>query len=158
MSIRNITLLTALLFATSVSAQSIERSVVSTGGNTSTTASLSIEYTIGEMAFGQYSNTSIDLSAGFNQAYETDNSSIPVVTSVGRVSVYPNPTNASLNVLSSSNCTVRITSVQGLVMSHSVEITGALIHTLNVSHYASGLYILEVSNGFEVSYTKWIKN
>jgi hypothetical protein len=158
MSLRNITLLCSILVGLTSYGQSIERSAVSTAGSTINNSSLTLEYTIGEYYAGELTNSALELTTGYNQGYEADNSSVPNVTVLDNVTVFPNPTNGKLNIKAPVTCEVRVLTIQGEVVHESISVTENVITSIDVSNFASGLYTLEISSGSAIGYSKWIKN
>ena len=81
-----------------------------------------------------------------------------VVSSDNNLSVYPNPASTSLNVKLGSvsdKATVEVYNTIGQIVITSQEVTNNSTE-INVSTLAKGVYILKVSNGKEVSNTKFV--
>ncbi len=81
-----------------------------------------------------------------------------VVSSDNNLSVYPNPASTSLNVKLGSvsdKATVEVYNTIGQIVIASQEVTNNSTE-INVSTLAKGVYILKVSNGKEVSNTKFV--
>ena len=158
MKLKGILCITGLAITSVVSAQSLDRSVVANAGNVVTNSSLTLEFTIGETAVGSFTNSNNQLTTGFNQGYEEDNSSIAPILENSAVMVYPNPANMVLNINSELNGQVKIVSSIGSVVIENNPIHANVVAQLDIAALATGVYFVEVTDGNAVTRAKWIKN
>lgn len=87
------------LFLTGIllNAQSLSQTVLSTAGDHFQNGSAALSWTIGEPVINSLENGSVKLTQGFHQPYLTV-SSVNETENDNLVRVYPNPTNAVLNI------------------------------------------------------------
>lgn len=93
-------ILILLFIPTGLFAQQIERSVVATAGgfSYSTAAGASISWTLGEVAVGTLTASSIILTQGFQQGGIEGTDVSTILPSVFGVSLYPNPVVETLKI------------------------------------------------------------
>ncbi|RYG49981.1 MAG: T9SS type A sorting domain-containing protein, partial [Chitinophagaceae bacterium] len=106
-----------------------------------------------------------DIYFDFNPAITTNTASTVFVEELGTADnqapqflVFPNPARHSITVQGEtpiSNLT--ITDLNGRVLTAATAETGALRATVDVSHLATGLYVLSVKSGTSVSTYKFVK-
>jgi uncharacterized protein (TIGR02145 family) len=83
--------------------------------------------------------------------------------SIQGINIYPNPTNNNINVViqatSETQTNIRITDLLGRVVLEQTEalITGSNTITYNISDFAKGVYLIQVSNGNEQKVFKLVK-
>lgn len=154
-------LIVALIAAFGVHAQSLERDVVSTGGSTLQTSSVSLEFTIGESVIGNFTDGTTTLGNGYNQVVASSSVGVEVLNVQNlRVLVYPNPADDYITVEGTGlkqvviiDCFGRrcnVPKTQGINSDNRQE--------LNVSNLSSGVYFLRVDDGSGHStLVKWIK-
>ena len=73
--------------------------------------------------------------------------------------VFPNPTNASLNIQSTkklSNATIKLYNITGQIILQKTNLSGDNF-TVDLSEYAKGIYILEISSSEGVERVKVVK-
>lgn len=158
MEIKGILFITGLLISSSISAQSLERSVVATSGNVVTNSTMTLEFTIGEAAVGSYTNSTAQLNTGFNQGYEEDNSSVAVVQEQLNITVFPNPAEVLLNVSAEVDGQIRVVSLLGVTVMSNQTIEANTTTQLDVANLSAGIYVVEVSDGKSVTRVKRVKN
>ena len=79
------------------------------------------------------------------------------------INIYPNPTNNNINVViqatSETQTNIRITDLLGRVVLEQTEalIAGSNTITYNISDFAKGVYLIQVSNGNEQKVFKLVK-
>jgi hypothetical protein len=140
-----------VLGALTVKAQSIERSVIGSTGNTSSGGGLTLTATIGEAAVDTYSTGSFTLTQGYQQA-DNSSSSVDEITVDVNYKLYPNPTdgqaNLELETLNSSlEGSVFVYSVDGrLVYSKVINIFEKGNVTLNLENEEAGIYFIKIMN------------
>ncbi len=131
----------------SLSAQSIERTVIGSAGNYQTNAAVgNLHWTVGEISVETYQNTTV-LSQGFHQLYYdllvTPVSEIPGLEF--DVQVYPNPTTGWLNLETdlSGPLDLSVTNLLGqkLLQQH---ISGPT-KSIDLAQFSAGIYLLSVS-------------
>ena len=95
--IAKITFVYLLLTGILLNAQSLSQTVLSTAGDHFQNGSAALSWTIGEPVNNSLENGSVKLTQGFHQPYLTV-SSVNETENDKLVRVYPNPTNAVLNI------------------------------------------------------------
>lgn len=134
-----------LIFATAIlSAQSMDKTVVASAGNTMTNSEVTIGYTIGEPIIGMvYNDGSID------QGFWAGSLLVEPISEVGAlngIKVYPNPVIDELNIYTDGNQIYGITlfGVDGKrAMLQKVDST-LLEHKINLSYLSKGMYVLHL--------------
>lgn len=121
-------------------AQSLERTVVSTSGGEWNKSAISLEYTIGETMVGSLSNSSLDLSQGFNQANAKSSGAIAKITDPS-ILIYPNPFKDFFSIEAEKELVYEIYNQHSqLVQKGSIRANGKL--KINSSGWSSGIYQL----------------
>jgi hypothetical protein len=87
-----------LVSVSTLSAQSIERQVVASGGAHYMNASLRLDQTIGQAVFLTLQQPAITLTQGFHQPGVDLNTAVMLQVDGGDVSVFPNPTRDGIQV------------------------------------------------------------
>jgi hypothetical protein len=95
--IAKITFVYLLFTGILLNAQSFSQTVLSTAGDHFQNGSAALSWTIGEPVINSLENGSVKLTQGFHQPYLTV-SSVNETENDNLVRVYPNPTNAVLNI------------------------------------------------------------
>ena len=128
---------------------SLDRSVIAAGGGHAETETLSLSWTLGELATSTLFGEGLILTQGFQQVI-TVGTGLEFKESEWSVSVYPNPVNDELrirfNIQHSEEFFIEIQDVTGRVIYQTQH---RLIHTgdevsLNTSAYSTGIYFLKV--------------
>ncbi|WP_375236309.1 T9SS type A sorting domain-containing protein [Winogradskyella sp.] len=119
--------------------------IVTSGGIA--TGNGTVSYTVGQVTYNEYSNTSGSVSEGVQQAFEFQTLSNPELTTVNLKAVtYPNPTtdNVMLSITDSAltNISYLLIDVQGKVLSNG-QVTLADTQ-IRMQHLATGMYVLKV--------------
>ena len=125
-----------VLLAYSGYGQSIERSVISSAGEVINSSALTLEYSVGEPYAGELSNSTVNVTTGFNQGYAIDNSSVANVSSILEVLIFPNPSQNVLNISAETPCETRIFSLLGEEIYRSSG--PAQMHQIDVSGLTKG--------------------
>ena len=147
-----------VLLSLSVSAQSLDRQVVSTSGGFQKNSTLSLEFTIGEIVVGDFSATSVLLTQGFNQSSDTQNVSVHTLNTKERIKLFPNPASSEINLESSVNVSVVILDYLGKEVVGITSVMSGITTVVSVDHLASGVYFLQVQDeNMNVSTIRWIK-
>ncbi|MGB0850391.1 MAG: T9SS type A sorting domain-containing protein [Bacteroidia bacterium] len=137
--------------------QTIDRSVVSSGGKLVSNSSMLLEYTVGEVAVTEYSRSSIVITEGFNQAEDKkSNTSVSTVNSNGSVKVYPNPASKILTISTKDGYNGAIFDISGQKVMEVSAIAGQTI--IDVSDLTSGVYLLRLTDDSGVPViVRWVK-
>ena len=147
------TLLTLILstIAISISAQTIERQVIGSLGNTSTAGGITVTSTVGEVAVATNSTSNMLLTEGYQQAIDSNSVSIAEIQNTAKMKLYPNPTtnSAKLEITTNFNSAtiVAVYSVEGkLISSNSFSIISGIESSIqiDVSNQASGVYMIRI--------------
>ncbi len=129
----------------SINAQSIERSVISSGGLSFNNSNYSIDWTFGETSVSTASGGSTLLTQGFNQYYTNSINLINVIDIQGLKS-FPNPTNDVVSFFIENNnsiALIKLYDVSGkLLISQDWNTTEIL--TIDLASYASGIYHFQI--------------
>lgn len=133
-------------------AQSIERSVLASSGNFSSTSLMSISSTLGEVFVITLDGSSGSLTQGFQQSTSTSGGGIGIeeIENID-FSVYPNPFQDVVNIKSTTkgNYTLKLVDVLGrdLLLDYRNNNSNSVLNLeLNLNEYQSGLYFLKVYN------------
>lgn len=137
--------------------QTIDRSVVSSGGKLVSNSSMILEYTVGEVAVTEYSKSSVVLTEGFNQAEEKkSNISVNNLDRNSTVSVYPNPANKVITISTTEGYTGAIFDISGQKVKEVSAIAGQT--KVDVSALTSGVYLLRLSDSTGAPVIiRWVK-
>ena len=142
---KKIILISSLLGVSSVYAQSMDQSVISTSGNNFSTASTAISWTIGEVVIETVANGNNTLTQGFHQS-ELDVTSVQSHLPSFNISVYPNPIVSKL--------TINLGDYEAKAFLEIVDISGKTVHlsstatntNIDLSGLSSGVYFLSIKN------------
>lgn len=157
-------LLMCLAFLPWADAQTISRQSINSFGGSSNAPNM--EHTAGEAVIFTRSQASVILSQGYHQTYTMGfvGSQEFVIDRFG-ISLFPNPTNSTLNIgysngsksnnglrLSVYNCSGQLVLSDADILKSSSE-----IYQLNIANLSSGIYYIHLSNGSFQSNHKIIK-
>ena len=129
----------------SINAQSIERSVIASGGQSFNNSNYSIDWTIGETSVSTAISSNSLLTQGFHQYY-TNSSNLIEVNSIQGLKSFPNPTN---NIVSfcfdnkNSIAIIRLYDVSGKLLISKDWNTSEIL-TVDLANYASGIYHFQI--------------
>jgi len=143
-----------LAFGVTSNAQSVSREVLSSGGESTGTSSLMVNYTIGE-AFVQSTSTSqLTITEGFQQGYaaksDTGEGETGIAEKIASLTLgaFPNPTGDALTVTVEGNdqpLTMHCKNALGQVLHRStLDVNGT--SSVMVSPWSAGIYLIEVYN------------
>lgn len=140
-------ILTVLLLSAgyAVQAQSIERQVIGSAGG-SYSGSFQVDWTAGETVTTTASAGSVILTQGFQQP-ASSTSGVKTVSSSNNVTVYPNPTGATVNVAwtgTSFSGTMELYDANGRLVFTGSE-TAASKAVIDLSAQAPGIYTLRLT-------------
>ena len=74
------------------------------------------------------------------------NVGIENITASIQTSVYPNPANTEISILSSENLFVEITDISGKVVTKTFTLQANSTHKISVSEYTTGVYLVRMFN------------
>lgn len=132
-------------------AQSLERQVISTTGNYSTTSGLQLSATVGEPATPTLQSGTIILTQGFQQPDKDIAGRIEDLGVALDYTLYPNPTKGnvyiSLEAKSPVSLSLRITDVSGkqiLPVLADFSVNGHVEKQIDLSQFANGTYLIQL--------------
>ncbi|MEI6766424.1 MAG: T9SS type A sorting domain-containing protein [Bacteroidota bacterium] len=162
-----LTSLCLITFTSAVIAQvSVERFVLaSAGGSYSNGSTLSLDYTIGEVAVTTVGNGSNILTQGFQQPFTNVLVSVPENTSRNLcITAGPNPARDNIDIRINSTAGAQVTAQLYDVLGRMIRIqsgntdnSGILKLDFEVSNLATGYYYLTVRTGFSEKSIKILK-
>jgi hypothetical protein len=141
-------------------AQSLSPEVISTAGGKMQTATISLDWTLGETAVSRWNTTGGFTTEGFHQPI-LEVSLLPEYSSP-KVSIAPNPVQSTLNVLVSDAkqkaLFAQLVDIQGRVLVQRTNLSQGNTE-FNLSNLPSGTYFLKVSqqNGKPIEVFKVVK-
>lgn len=154
---------TILLFGNVASAQSIVRSVISSGGNYSSNSNGALYANVGELQINNFPTTGYYLTEGFVQPEIY----LPVFVpsndvQSSDVSIFPNPSTGNISVISSADkiSSVEIFDTQGRKVYEDKSGTTASNQklTLNITELNNGVYFIKViTSKSSVSMIRFVK-
>lgn len=154
-----------MLCINTVNAQLLDRSVISTSGESSSVSNISLTYTIGESVTEFFQNASAGkiITAGFIQGDQVINLPFAIVTR--ELAIFPNPTagdNAKLDLRNMPNgtYTVELCDLIGKILfSKTIQYTKdfSLNLDLDISRYKGGTYYIRVRNELAKGTVKLVK-
>lgn len=130
--------------ASFVFSQSLSPQVIASSGNSFTTASCRIEFTIGEVVTSSLTTGSNTLTQGFHQP-EIRYASIGNYTDEFAFTLYPNPTDQFLTVASTQRDDMRVHLFDALGKSIQISSVFQENITIDMQTLAAGSYILMVT-------------
>lgn len=138
-----------VLFTTAVMAQSSDRTVISSTGNSVVVNGMQIDYTVGEAVIAPIDNGGWLLTQGFHQPRVV---SLPSGIFFPYLIMYPNPTAGNTYIEFSLEAPARlqvvVTNVAGqLIYSEMISYTsGQMQYVLRSMTFVSGVYMVTISN------------
>lgn len=142
----------------SVYAQSLERSVFSSQGNSFTNTNFSLDWSLGETIVSTAIATGIVLTQGFQQP-STANISVKKVNKELTISVFPNPVMDKLTLQwdnKSEHCMIQILDVKGTVISQDRWMDEDDF-SMDWKNYAQGMYFVQLTVNSESKTIKILK-
>lgn len=133
-------------------AQSLSPEVVATAGETYSSGTVIVDWTLGEIMTESYDGTLV-LTQGFHQPELKITSIKTPLADLGPVKVYPNPSTGRISIEreKSGELQVLLLDMSGRVILQ--QQTAAVLTELELSHLATGIYILRLSDGKQASRT-----
>lgn len=136
-------------------AQSVDRSVICSAGQTDKNSTYTVEWTLGDLGVGGTSVTQ-----GFNQAFEKTFTPVVEVFEKSFVKCFPNPVQTILNITVSEdyqNSKIVLVDVVGKTVKQ-IELTEVSSTSVNVSEIPNGVYFVSfIKNNLKCS-VKIVKN
>lgn len=144
-----ITILALSGFGQTISAQTLSRSVMASGGGSFSGTSLQADWTIGEPVVGLFSGSNLLVCQGFQQGPDADATAIEQLTALP-FRLWPNPTTGAIKLQQEGPSGILPASVlwspDGRCISiHWVQ-SGDGIWQSNISHLAAGTYLLHIKD------------
>ncbi|MEO0470247.1 MAG: T9SS type A sorting domain-containing protein [Bacteroidota bacterium] len=120
--------------------------VVASAGETFSNSSLYLEWTLGELMTETYAGT-ITLTQGFHQPELQATSVEELASSLGTITVYPNPTTGRITIEreKAGQLNLMLLDVSGRVVLQKGF--SVLVSDLDLSQLSQGIYILRMSDG-----------
>ncbi len=156
---RYFTILIAVIFSLSVSAQ-VKQEVIASAGGYNTAGGISISWTLGETIIPTFTNGGLTLTHGFQQQLivTTVEENIDILVSV---KVYPNPVSDIITIkfeeVVESEITLMLLDSQGRVVKQDVVEATLSEKQINMQDVAAGIYYLRLTKGKLVNVYKVIK-
>jgi len=151
---KTLTIIALCIAIVGFSQTAIKKSSIDSGGATTTNANLSIMYTLGEVSMQEKTQGTMHLSEGFisRDILSTLGISDDYLLLQG-VRVYPNPSVDFVN-LKFRDAAVYKLSIFDYLGKKIEQITTQKtnLYTINLSKFASGLYMIVVTNSFKKQY------
>lgn len=143
----------------SISAQSLDRWVVSSQGGEQTQSGLSLEFTVGEAVVGTLGSSNTSLTQGFNQVVlDTQSSAVRNLGYSAEIKVYPNPATDILTIESGIEAKVEILDCTGKVILGNQAVSADGSTDVQINTLAAGIYLLHIRGSDGEAYMRWVKN
>ncbi len=133
-------------------AQTAERQVIGSAGGYTSTSTVRVSSTVGEVATTFTTTSNIIISQGFQQS-TTGGVGITAQQSAFTVNAFPNPTHGMLNLLISSalemDLAVTVLDAAGrnvTTVQNRIAVCGSASYPLDLSSLAAGNYIITLEN------------
>ena len=139
-------------FASIAFSQTLDRSVLATGGSYSSTANVSISFTIGEVFTVSKTNATYTVLEGFQQPYIIEDTIDPgpgpgpgSIEELNTFSIYPNPFKRTFNVKTenTNDFDFEVIDMLGKKIEVNTSIKSGYI-VFNLEDYGSGIYFLKM--------------
>lgn len=142
----------ALLGAAAAQAQSLDRMVIASGGNYSTSPNAQLSFTVGELVVEYASATNgTSLSQGFQQGESAPTGINPNSLLTVKMNIFPNPFTSSIEVISAASIdkpSFQFQDVLGRITSvRATEIENGRHWKIETSSLTAGNYWLTISAG-----------
>lgn len=140
----------------SIHAQSLTPEVVASSGESFTSSTIYLDWTLGELVTETFSGN-VELTQGFHQPTITPTSIDDLASSLGTIKVYPNPTSGNLFIEREKRGDLQLMlwDMKGSVVMQ-VNMSDVM-QELDLSQLTEGIYILRMSDGQTVSKSIKIK-
>lgn len=141
-----ITILAILMSSLGFTQTSIKKSSIDSGGAIAQNGTISILYTVGELAVQETTNGTIHISEGFISPEMLDALDVKSYTSLTGISIFPNPTvdYVTVHFTNSSNYLITITDLTGKKINSFT--TNDSQFQIEMSNYSNGVYLVLVKD------------
>ena len=131
--------------------QSLELSIVTSGGDFVTGNSATLSWTLGEMVTETVSTTDHYLTQGFQQPFNELMTSVEPITEQATVSIYPNPAKdhvyIDITMGSRSSCyRIEIMDMTGAMVYQSALLCGSCHQSIALDHFSSSLLLIRITD------------
>jgi hypothetical protein len=158
-------LLFLLLLPVAAGAQSLSPTVIASSGTTFTSASASMDFTVGEVAITTLSTGNNILTQGFHQPLQAGSGINDEYNWETGISLYPNPVSDNLTIIFnghlSAPCNMTLCDMTGKALARYENIRPETLNALEISMqgYSQGMYFLRIQSldGVRSSTNKIIK-
>jgi hypothetical protein len=142
-----LTILVSLFSIIGFSQTAIKKSSIDSGGATTTTGTLTMVYTIGELSVNETNSGNIHISEGFIGPNILTNLGLEDYTELEGVTIYPNPTIDFVNIHFSDadNYEISIFDYSGKQIDF-IRTDTTDQQTVNMGQYSNGIYMVLVKN------------
>ncbi len=139
---------------TLIHAQQTEQAVIAPAGSVDEIHTISIEWTLGELAVQTLTNQNIMLTEGFHQPWlQVEEIIIPpqiVLDKQVQVSVFPNPVQFKLNIKIEADlegkARLSLKTIEGQLMKSETIDFDSKVHEWDIINYPAGFYVLTLHN------------
>lgn len=140
------TIITFFISVIGFSQITIEQSSISSGGASSTNGTLSMIYSIGEVAVNETSSGNIHISEGFISSKMLNVLGVINYSSLENIQVYPNPTIDFVNIDFGQIDSYTISIYNNLGKELKTIKTNNAKEQVSFENYAAGVYIILIKN------------
>jgi len=142
----HITILAILMSSLGFAQTRIKKSGIDSGGTIAQNGTISIIYTVGELAVQENTNGTIHISEGFISPEMLDALAVKSFTSLTGISIFPNPTidYVTVHFTNSSNYLITITDFDGKKINSFT--TNDSQFQIEMSNYSNGVYLVLVKD------------
>jgi hypothetical protein len=130
--------------------QSLELSILTTGGDFATGKSGSLSWTLGEMVIETVSTTDHYLTQGFQQSFHELMTSLEPVTKEINFSIYPNPAKDHVNIDITTGSRffcyqIEIIDLTGEMVYQSELLCNSFHQRTSIAHFSSSLLLIRIT-------------
>ncbi|MFK5877894.1 MAG: T9SS type A sorting domain-containing protein [Flavobacteriaceae bacterium] len=140
------TIIALFIMVTGFSQIAIEKSNISSGGASTTNGTLSMIYSIGEIAVNETSSGNIHISEGFISSKILNVLGVIDYSSLENIQIYPNPTIDFVNINFGELGTYTISIFNNLGKELKTIKTNKAKQQVSFENYADGVYIILIKN------------
>lgn len=135
-----------LLFIDPLGAQQIERMLISNSGNQSNTATLDLEWSIGELFVNDFSSTGFRISQGFHQGVDFINKIHESPLWQPEISISPNPVSHRLYFVKTGDYDLNIELLDAVGQRLGQQEWNGLSTSMDVSRLNNGIYLVLIKD------------
>jgi hypothetical protein len=141
-----------LYLFTQLNAQQISTSLIGSAGDYFTTETMTLSWSMGEVAVETFSINDLYLTQGFHQANDFSTIISHPVVSIQKIKVFPNPTSHSFTVEFSdakgvendNTYEIQIFNMEGQLLRSKTIIESR--NSVDIEHFNTGTYIVRIRN------------